>query len=152
MEPCPQSWTLDTRSCTKPLPVRHTCSQICKWCAPSREKQTIGMRKTDAHVKQGCSWSAPEIQGIDLFKIAGRSIVFVSIYSFCKGVFSLAEREYLRRELFWTRDVLSVKSVWTITGGQEWLNVLTRTTLKRSKRMREERIPEIQLHSQILQQ
>jgi len=51
-------------------------------------------------------------------------------------VFSLAELEYLRGEIFWTIDVLNSKRVWTIAGGQ-WLNVLTRTTLKRSKRMRE---------------
>src|SRR5436305_5233981 len=67
----PQMWNIalnpghwDTRSWTKPLSIRYTCSQICKLCSLLREKQTIGMRKTDAHVKRGCSWSRQKYKAL----------------------------------------------------------------------------------------
>src|SRR6266536_2043560 len=67
----PQMWNIalnlghwDTLSWTKPLPIRYTFSQICKLCSPLREKQTIGMRKTDAHVKRGCSWSRQKYKAL----------------------------------------------------------------------------------------
>jgi transposase len=77
----PQTWKIalnlgnwDTRSWTKPLPIRYTCSQICQWCSPI-ERETHQWNAEDGRASQaGLLMVAPEVQGIDLFKIAGRSI------------------------------------------------------------------------------
>jgi len=67
----PQTWNIalnlghwDKLSWTKPLPIRYTFSQICKLCSLLREKQAIGMGKTDAHVKRGCSWSRQKYKAL----------------------------------------------------------------------------------------
>src|SRR5436309_9728294 len=74
----PGHW--DTRSWTKSLSIRYTCSQICKWCSLLREKQTIGMRKTDAQGIWGCSWSRQKYKALICSRIAGIAAVLPEVW------------------------------------------------------------------------